>query len=66
MVEKNPKTIKAKVDKLLATPMTRKQFLGTLGLGVSALFGLSALVGVLSRNEKKDGTINYGQRDYGP
>ena len=47
--------------------MTRRQFIMTLGLGVTSLFGFSSLIGLLSHNEPKgDDPVDYGMRNYGP
>ncbi|MBW4062070.1 hypothetical protein HJC99_05860 [Candidatus Saccharibacteria bacterium] len=56
-----------KLDRLLAREMDRREFLVTVGLGIVSLFGLSALMGILSRNEPENGSLaDYGMRDYGP
>ncbi len=53
-----------KLDHILDRKMTRKEFLGTIGLGVVALFGLSSLMGILSGSEKTPQATGYGTNLY--
>ncbi|HET7827738.1 MAG TPA: hypothetical protein VFK97_02635 [Candidatus Saccharimonadales bacterium] len=51
-----------KIDQLMSKPMSREQFLQTLGLGFIALFGLPAILGLLTHDEptKKNNSYGYG------
>ena len=54
-----------KLEQILNTNMTRKQFLATLGIGVVSLFGLSSIMGLLSEGESKKISRGYGAGSYG-
>ncbi len=57
-----------KLDTLLRKEMTREQFLLTLLGGVVSLFGVSALIGMLSKADppKPSESPGYGVQNYGP
>ena len=64
---KNKSEKQSNLELLLSKQMTRRQFLMTLGLGVTSLFGFSSLIGLLSHNEPKgNDPVDYGMRNYGP
>lgn len=58
----------SKLEQLLSKEMTRRQFLGTLGVSIASLFGVSAIMGVLSGSDPQtnNNRPDYGQRSYGP
>ena len=57
------------LDKLMQTEMTRKQFLKTLGTGLLALLGLSAILRALdyeaTNSRNLSGSYGYGSSPYG-
>jgi hypothetical protein len=58
-----------KIEQLLQKEMTRKEFLGTLGLLVISIFGLSTIFGLFTKSSssiEQTGLIGYGMHDYGP
>lgn len=57
-----------KINTFLEKEMTRRQFLLTLGTGMMSLVGLTALMGMLTPEEKTDnsGLPGYGVQNYGP
>lgn len=58
-----------KIDYILDRKMSRKEFLGVIGLGVITLLGLPTLMGILSGHDKHTGLITnpllYGGGPYG-
>ena len=54
-----------KLEELLSTEMTRRQFLMTLGLGFISMFGLSAIMGAVTGSTPEHVMRGYGSRDYG-
>lgn len=47
--------------------VTRRQFLVMLGVGLLSVFGLSGLLGIVSKPSSTLGhDINYGRDNYGP
>lgn len=57
----------SKLEQILAQEVTRKQFLGMLGLSMLALFGVTAILGIFSRPELTQIKLrDYGLGDYGP
>jgi hypothetical protein len=58
----------SKLDTLLHKEMTREQFLLTLMAGVVSFFGLSTILGMLSKAEppKPSDRPGYGVQQYGP
>jgi len=55
------------LEALAKKKMTRRQFLQLLVVGFGALFGLSALLGALSREAPAESqNPGYGKRLYGP
>lgn len=58
----------SKLDKLLATEMTRKQFVLSLAAGIVGLSGIAAFLGAFSKSIEMPQSINpgYGERGYGP
>jgi hypothetical protein len=55
-----------KLEELLGKEMTRRQFLIAVGFGFLSLFGLSAVMGMLSGGDSGSPAMNgYGARDYG-
>jgi len=56
-----------KLEKLMSTEVTRGQFLSMLGVGILGLFGLSSLLGIVSKGTPAhDQVVNYGMLNYGP
>lgn len=57
-----------KLNSLMQKEMTRKEFLVTLGFGMAALFGLSALMHLVTGKENPLGqnkSVGYGSSTYG-
>jgi len=58
-----------KLNHLMQKEMTRKEFLATVGFGVATLFGLSALIKLLTGKEnplQQNGkSLGYGGGAYG-
>ena len=58
-----------KLDHILYRKMSRKEFLGVIGLDVISLLGLPALIGILSGNDKHTSStaapLTYGNGSYG-
>ena len=56
-----------KFEELLSKEMTRRQFLMTIGLGFVSLFGLSAMMGALTKEAAgvSQAPTGYGARTYG-
>jgi hypothetical protein len=55
----------SKLDELLSQEMTRRQFLITVGMAIMSLFGLSAILGLLTNKDAKAGINGYGSQTYG-
>lgn len=59
----------SKIQKLLETEMTRKQFLIVLGSGIAGVLGFSGLIGLFTKNTTPSNNSDlpgYGERGYGP
>ncbi len=56
------------LQKLLQKPMTRKQFLLTMLGGLTSVFGLTSLLGLLAKETKATNSElpGYGKQNYGP
>ncbi|MCA9348227.1 hypothetical protein KC867_02360 [Candidatus Saccharibacteria bacterium] len=71
--------MKHRVDELLQKDMSRREFLGAVGLGLVSVFGFSSVLKFLLENNgsrttlqkldnptvKSTGTIGYGNTPYG-
>jgi hypothetical protein len=59
----------SRFDHIIEKKMTRKEFLGTMGLGLMALLGISSVMAIFSGNSKQSqgsGAIStYGISTYG-
>lgn len=58
----------SKLDDILTTNVTRKQFLATIGLGLTSILGLSTIIGIFTKSSpasKDNGEAGYGVRHYG-
>ncbi|HUD05335.1 MAG TPA: hypothetical protein VMR18_00225 [Candidatus Saccharimonadales bacterium] len=56
----------SKFDELLNKDVTRKEFLTTVTIAVTSLFGLSTIMGVLTKNHpSEDEGPGYGSQNYG-
>ena len=57
----------SRFDNILNRQLTRKEFIKVLLAGIVALFGLPALMGILSGKDKSDNELpGYGMQNYGP
>jgi hypothetical protein len=58
----------SKLDAIFQKEMTRQQFLAVIGAAIVSLFGLGALLGALTKEEKPDSgrNVGYGISNYGP
>ncbi len=58
----------SRLDKLLQKEMTRQQFVLTVLASFASLFGISALLGMLTNEElpKSSEEPGYGVQNYGP
>ncbi len=58
----------AKLEQLLATEVTRKQFVLSLVSAIVGLTGIAAFLGALSKSVEAPKSTNpgYGERGYGP
>ncbi|HET8671490.1 MAG TPA: hypothetical protein VFM05_12930 [Candidatus Saccharimonadales bacterium] len=57
-----------KLNDLMQKEMTRKEFLATLGFGVATIFGLSALVRLITGRDNpftQQNSLGYGGGTYG-
>lgn len=55
-----------RINELLHRDMTRKEFLATVGFGVASLFGVAALVRMLTgRDFGSQNRLGYGAGPYG-
>jgi hypothetical protein len=57
-----------KLETLLETEMTRKQFVVAVASTMVGLTGLSTILGLFTKNlpEQHSANPGYGDRDYGP
>lgn len=54
-------------EEILNREVTRKEFIKLIFAGALALFGLPALLGILSGHDKHDDSLpGYGMHKYGP
>ncbi|HSX00174.1 MAG TPA: hypothetical protein VLH38_04025 [Patescibacteria group bacterium] len=55
------------IETLLQKEMTRKEFLGTLGLGLASLLGFSSVIRLLNNKGKaqQSQVSGYGSSSYG-
>jgi len=56
----------SRLDNILNRQLTRKEFIKVMLAGIVALFGLPAILGILSGNDKTDELPGYGMQHYGP
>ncbi|HEX8762722.1 MAG TPA: hypothetical protein VF733_03090 [Candidatus Saccharimonadales bacterium] len=56
-----------RINQLMQKQMTRKEFLATIGFGVASLFGLGAILKILTNKDAALGKQNmgYGSGPYG-
>lgn len=57
-----------KINELMQKEMTRKEFLATVGFGIASIFGLSAIIKLLTSKESPLGQrddYGYGGGPYG-
>jgi hypothetical protein len=50
---------------LLQKEMTRKEFLGTIGLAAASILGFSSVVRLLNNKHQSSSQSGYGARTYG-
>ncbi|HSX16718.1 MAG TPA: hypothetical protein VLH86_01295 [Patescibacteria group bacterium] len=50
---------------LMQKEMTRKEFLGTLGLGIATLLGFGSVIRLLSNKDHGSSPMGYGASVYG-
>ncbi|HUD81219.1 MAG TPA: hypothetical protein VMR08_01135 [Patescibacteria group bacterium] len=56
----------AKLDELLQKNVTRRQFLTTMALAVTSLFGFSTIIGMLTKSSSSSNEARgYGDQSYG-
>lgn len=53
------------VDVIMAKEMSRKEFLVTIGVGLTAAAGLSSIVNIFGGNKVREVTDGYGSSAYG-
>ena len=53
------------VDVLLAKEMSRKEFLATVGIGLTMVTGLSSLVNIFGGHKLREVSDGYGSSAYG-
>lgn len=53
------------VDVILAKEMSRKEFLTTIGVGLTAAAGLSSIVNIFGGSKLRQVTEGYGSSAYG-
>lgn len=53
------------VDAILAKEMSRKEFLVTVGVGLTAAAGLSSIVSIFGGSKLREVTEGYGASAYG-
>jgi hypothetical protein len=55
------------LESLAQKPMTRKEFLTTLGLGAASVFGFSSVIKLMSgkSNQQSNASAGYGSSVYG-
>jgi hypothetical protein len=57
------------LEQILNQPMTRRQFLAVIGLGIVSVFGLPTILGVLTPAPDERTSVNvsagYGSSSYG-
>ncbi len=57
-----------KINELMQKEMTRKEFLTTVGFGVASIFGLSAIIKLITNKENpltRQNEFGYGGGTYG-
>jgi hypothetical protein len=56
-----------KLNELMQKEMTRKEFIATVGFGVASLFGLSAILRLLGKENplNRNDSLGYGSGAYG-